>query len=812
MKKFTNYFVTLSLAVAALFTTTSCNEDADVEVEVANPSVSAVVVAESTIGQTSATATVTFAEAEEIYYSVYESSSSASTWESVSVAATETSTSIKLSSLTAGTDYTVECYAENGDIKSTSISADFTTVAAEVVIPDPTIAIAAVEGSETIQFTVSVTNAVMYAYAYYLTSEAPAEAEIEWTETAIEADGDYTIDVDATVAGDYTIYAYAAGTEVDSEVTSATFTVVAPDPTIAIAAVEGSDSQFTVSVTDAIMYAYAYYLTSEAPAEALIEWTEVAVAEDGDYTIDVEAEAGDYTLFAYAGGMSANTEVVSIEFTIAEPVIITVSNANAASFMISMDVEIDNTLCDGFAYYSYQTAYAIWYAGYFEGDLTYGYCEEYITESKTIQFGSAYYLTPDCSYTFEIAAYKDNGDGTYAIVGDIITFVESTTAAVIGASDATIEIEIDDTKTSLTGFGGSIYNNDNVGGYCYGNVAAADASSGIDAYITANNIVSSAYYTTFRTYDWETSDYVYADSKAFSVSSKASNTEYIVYAIPVDNDGNLGKVCTANVTTNSLSVDSSIIPGIECTPSNTSAEFVFTFTDNCYKIFRYNGAVDDTWVTADGVYSWFLDDLTSLYYGWSKDSADLVDGKATYTQSWLSMGTEYNMYYLGVAEDGTLGALQTYNYTTTSPDFDASTASLNVTIDEKSQAYYWYDPVEYPNNISSVYANVTFNIEMTDGATSYVYGVFDDNYVVNKTSMSAYGSYLIGSFYNPVTTTAKVLEDLYFGASTYILVVVPIDAAGLYGTPQVIKFDGWDSPIYDSGDNEDEDFGVDPMM
>ncbi len=607
----------------------------------------------------------------------------------------------------------------------------------------------------------------------------------------------------------------AVGCEEDADVDPSDDPTVTPDPdpdpdpdaelpTVALEAT--GNGTFEITVTNAVMYAYAYYLTEEAPSESLIEWTEVAVESDGAYAIETTSEVGDYTIYAYAGGLESDSAVISAEFVVSEPTAITVS-CTPATLTIAMDVVVNLSLCDGFAWsYNDTRNYNPDYS-YLLADLTYGY-GNLVSESGTVMVGSDYYLSANTSYTIEVVAYNESesGDGTYVAVGDIITIECTTSPAVIGSSDVSVVIEIDDSETSITGFGGKVYNNSDVAGYYCGNVAVSDAPDGVEAWITSSSWFTGwdAYANAFYGMDYTVYEYVDAEYKTFTASNKSAGTEYIAFAIAIDNDGNLGNLSTVNVTTSTISSDPNIKPVVSVTPYTTTADFVFDF-NGCAKVFRWNESVADASSSADDVYNNLLSDMSTMYYGWS--SADYAEGSVSYTQQWLTMGTEYNMYYLGVGADGTLGELQVLNYKTVSPEY-TSAATVNVTFDgENSQVYYMSNPELYPEYMDNIYAEVSFSVELQNGAASYAWGVFDHTYIFNQSSMAAFGDYLLGSFYNTVYTSETYISNAYFGSSDYVLVIVPIDAGGAYGTAQKFEFDAWDNPIYVEPDYGDLDGG-----
>ncbi len=565
-----------------------------------------------------------------------------------------------------------------------------------------------------------------------------------------------------------------------------------------------------VVYADADAIYYVCYLSGETAGE----WSSIEVAEDSTAeTIEFSelvAESA-YVAEFYALNADGTSETVDVSFTTTvapEPIpVITVDNIVTGALMISADVVIDKSVCDGFAIYYTNTAY--YSEEYFWYDFPYGYCT-YISESGTVQFGSDYYLSSNTNYTLVFAAYTDNGDGTYTAVDELITIETATTTPTVGASNSTIELVIDDSLTTLTGFGGTVYRNDNIGGYYFGYMATADAPSGVETWIETTGWFSgyNAYAQTFVEYTYDPETWIsypsVVDQKSVIAYNLSDNTEYIAFAIPVDINGNLGQVTSTTVTTSSLSSDESIKPIVSVTPHETTADFVFEF-DNCAKVFHMHAEANSTWTTAEIAYSYFLTDLTTMYYGWSVDSA--VDGKISHTETYLAMGTDYNMYYLGVAADGTMGTIQTLSYTTTSPEYtSAATVSIAVT---SGQAYYAYG-LDYPDYL---YAEVNYTVEMANGAVSYIYGTFDKNYLADQSSIESWGNYLIGTCYNKTSSTATELTNVYLGSKDYVLAAVPVDASGAYGTPIYVEYNDWSNPIEpeDDGTSGGDGGGAVPM-
>ncbi len=714
MKNFTNYFAKSLFAVAALFAISSCEdvaEDVDVVVD-PTPAITSVTIAEETIGDTSATVSVEFAEATTIYYSVYAADASAEAWSEVTVEETATSTSFTVEDLTAETAYSIDVYATNGDFTSETATEDFTTAEDGTVpaAPAPTVEVAYDAESELgeANFTVTVANAILYQWAYYTATEDEVDVDaLEWTVVAIEADGDYTIEI-ADEAGDYTL---------------------------------------------------------------LVE----AVAEDED---------GD--------GVSLVAEA-SLDFTIAaaafESTYITAGALKVSTLFASLEVEINTDLCSGFCWQN--STNDEWYnADTFETYFNSGWLTG-VTESGVLDLASGYTLNANTNYILDIIAYSTDADGVNTKL-ERISIEYSTAPVAIGTVDATLTLEANESATSVTSLGATVYNAEGIYGYYSGSVATSEITTDLQTYIETVYLTGySAYAMSFLSYDWATSSYVEQESAELSYSSLATGTEYTIFVIAVDSDGYIGNISSVTATTTSVATDANIKPLVTSKVGSTSAEFEFDF-NGCAKVFRYNAA---SWDNADAIYSWFLDDMaTASSYGWTLDSYDVVDGKATYTVNYLSMGETYTLYYLGVDADGVLGEMQSLEYTTTTPTFD-STAAVSVTLNTGT-AYYYAGEEAWP------WLEMTFNVEMSDGAVEYMYSSIVESSVTNQDVLQAWGTAVFSSYYTQ-TSSESVTGTVTQRYSDEQVVFVPVDADGNYGMP--VKYDPktdgengtslWDNPV-----------------
>ncbi|MFR9584892.1 MAG: hypothetical protein SNI20_02055 [Rikenellaceae bacterium] len=652
------------------------------------------------------------------------------------------------------------------------------------------------------EYTVSLTNAVSYSYTYYEydATAISAAAEEDWTTVEVSEDGNYTLRIE-DAAGNYTLEAYATS-EDDSVCTTITsnFTIreegvaVVPVITLTDATVAGtSQANVTLSIFNASSYSYYYCLSSAAPSNSssISDWTVVEINVDGDYTVKFSEAAAKYTLYAYASG-ECDSEIASIEVEITDPSDDTQYVASISATPLKATLEITNvnlTSCDGILVSGYAAADASFESSML-ADIEAGTIEDYtaITEPTTIAMGEYIYLSPATDYFVEIVAYTLSDDGTYTVVGDVETINFSTATATIGASSATIDIAGDDANTSYKGISGTVSNNDNIEGYYRGIVAKSTATSGVTSWVNSTSWLltnSDALPYSFYDYDFNSESYTALASQSIVFTSLDMNTEYYIFAIPVDNDGYLGQIAVAEISTKELSYDSSIIPDVKVTPSDNSATVTITFGD-CAKVFVMSDVSGSTWATLTNAETFFLDDLDDLdYFGCA--ASDYPSGVRTYDITKLSVSTTYVMYYMGVSAAGAIGDVQSLYFTTTSPNYDAD-ASLTITIDEsKSQEFYKLDPVTYPEYSDYTYADVVVNIEMTNGAVSYLYAIVMYDAVTIRTA-KIYANYMLSNtnIVDVFSTTASTISFTMY--CDYRLITIPVDADGAYGSVTITDF------------------------
>ncbi len=819
MRKYLHKLAMMVMAVAAVGAFSSCDDDTNVDVVVAEPKISSVEYLEDQTTETSVVVEVTFAEAEAICYTHYLATESEGEWSTKSVSIDDTSVEITFSGLEAGTAYKAEFYATNSGEVSATKTLTFST---DEVLPTPEI-VSAVSDDELLTqtsalFVVTCSDATSVNYAYYLTSEA-ASVEKSWASVEV-AEGAETVEValsDLTADSAYTVEFVAVNGEYESAATAVEFATLAevliPEIT-SVAVVDGSlaDNSVTIAIgyNNLTQLNYVCYATADSAEKV---WVEFPMYSTGAATIEIPfadlTAATEYTAEFVGVNGEIESEAVSVSFTTTDNAIS--ASGETLSFTITaitpftalLTVDVDESLCEGWAYMSGQAAYGL-YTDYIDSSISGGYIDIFEGDCSVV-IGGDYALYPSTEYavavvgvseiTFVESDWGDYYTGTRT--GDLIYGYFATADPEIGVVNESISIALNSTtyaSASTTFTRGS----ENVTGYYYGSVLASDISNGdVESWISATSWFSTAYSNSFSSYDWSTGETTYVDSVDVNFSSLSEGSDYYAFAIPITADGELGQLSTLEFTTGSMSFDSTILYDIDVTPGVNTADVNITFGDRSYKVYYYN--CSSGWYSEDQLKTFVMDQVSSDYNYWSVDSA--TDGVLSHQITYLSMTTEYVLTTIVVDSTGAMGDVKWTYYTTVSPTFD-SAATVNVTLASAEKDYYGW-------------MNATVNIEMADGAVKYLYGNLDEAYVASDKA-EAYGSYILGNY--PSTSTEASLVLSYY-SSAWKSVFIPVDADGAYGMPILFGFtqDEWDSYVYvdpdtttEGGDGSEDDSTVDP--
>ncbi len=526
---------------------------------------------------------------------------------------------------------------------------------------------------------------------------------------------------------------------------------------------------------------YAAYTYADGTSETV----STTIYADNTGSESVAFEVGKYTTINKSINMST---------AIAPPAAFTIGDITATALMITIPVDMDESVCDGYGYYYMQSN---WGAAEdsLENYISYGMAT-IVTEDSDIVLGSSSYLYANTAYSIAIAPVKSNGDGSYTMSGDIEALSISTATGAVGQTDADIDFELNSEAVSVTGLGITAYNNENISGLYYKCVKVSEVDD-IDAYI--NEYLNDPYAAcqTFTTSSPMGGGTTIEESLSLAFSSLSDGTEYYIFAVAIANDGSIGNSKYITASTPALVVDSSIKPEITYTTTSTSVKVNITFGD-CAKVLISNE--NSYGYTAETIKPYFINDMGSSWPSYTIAASEATDGVYVKEYSGLAIGATYTLLYMGVNADGAIGDVQSISYTTDALTFDSS-ATLNVTIDESSALI----PDTYGD-----YVILTLNVEMTDGAVEYKYGSVDASFVNNSTKPQVWAQYLLGNWPN-TSTDAQITCYLY--NSGYQVVLVPVDAEGKYGMPILVDSSSlWESSASGDGSDTGDDTGMTPRM
>ncbi len=244
MRIITQTLKNISLGAIALSVAVGCAPQDDPEPVVAADAVVESIVA-SDVTPTSATATITFKDAETVYFAYYASTEAANepSWQSIDVITSQTTTSADITNLTPGIEYTLEAYAVNKDEKeSESITSTFKTVQGPSIViaenPDVT------TGSITLE--VTVTNGDRLRYAHFAGTTMPETPA--WTE--VDAEEVNTVEIiGLTPETEYSVIFKALNTSANIESAVSTAVVTTIESSVDVVATAIKPSLITLDLT-----------------------------------------------------------------------------------------------------------------------------------------------------------------------------------------------------------------------------------------------------------------------------------------------------------------------------------------------------------------------------------------------------------------------------------------------------------------------------------------------------------------------------------------------------------------------------------
>lgn len=541
-----------------------------------------------------------------------------------------------------------------------------------------------------------------------------------------------------------------------------------------------SSVSIEVTYSDIVELNYSYYVAGDED-NAIYDSAEVDV-ESTSYTIslsDLEAYT-EYEIEVYGvGAEEVESTKVSETFKTLVPENDYYSLSN---FAISpSSVTVDLTLKDGCEGVVVYADNASWFnASMVTFSIEGGYAT-FITESATISLASN--ATASTLYNYIIVPIanirEEEGEwGGTITTADIIGSLEDyyTQEVTTGDYDADFVITnatADQVKigtitadiTQLTVEVDRTGYEDVVAAYCGAVKNSELGDMSVAEWAVSTKYFNTAYASVYFVTDWGDNFY----TSTACIPNLADDTDYTVFVVPVTASGAFGTITTAQATTSSynFTVNEDLKPTIEIVPGLQSATVNITFGD-CVKVYY-----DDYSTSYDAA-------KATIYQNTANGSYCLTDdgsGSTTYTISWLTSGTEYSFYCMGVDADGVYGAICEYTFTTTGLSWDGSTTA---TVTQVSGSLDEYG-----------FADVVFDIDLSDDTYKATYAVVDESYI-SYDDVRNWGKYILENPWSnqTITSDGKVTVSVY--GSYYRLVVVTEDASGVYGMPVVVTVD-WDA-------------------
>lgn len=611
-------------------------------------------------------------------------------------------------------------------------------------------------------------------YTYYIADDEPARKE--WT--SVEVDDDATslnIDFKSLEAeSSYVALFYAENDDEKSDTKQSAFETLAPKiegplVKLAVAGEKSYDSaQIACTVYNSVNLHYAYYVKDQRPADVDVVWHEMEIEADGEVMIDIVDlptnihEATSYVAEVYSEDAAQKKSAVeTVDFNTMQlkmDDVIKIENLKISAARITFDVDINEDLCKGFLLDYNPTDWGastdvmvIYEEGNFE-DLM-------IKEDTTIVIGKDEFLDPLYDYSVGIVAlnFKD------IILGEAIINEYSTLEPELGMTDKSLEITLDDSKTTMSSFTATVTRGDkDIAGYYFDYIEAEEVADGdLEAWIVSSN---------WFKYAFPDKGLFTEDSIEFVVDDELPlDTEYYAFCMPVMEDGSIGNLSFVQAKTLGLAFDETIKHSVEVTPSSSSADFKFIFGDKCDRIY-YSHFSEGTFSDKAAL------DMLLYQIKWEYDYFDLADfsdGVATWTKDYLSMGENYSMFTIAMDVDGNLGELQKLDYTTPGITFDSeATVSIELVSEE-------YDK-EYAETV------LNFSVTMGNGAVKYIYAPYNETNLDDPNDMLEVGDYVIGKSYMKEESTDSTCAVHLYDVG-YVVAFIPVDANGHYGMPIVYR-------------------------
>ncbi len=635
--------------------------------------------------------------------------------------------------------------------------------------------------------TAEVENAKTVLYTYALEAEDLQEVSL-WEE--VEVSDSNTVEIlleDLERITPYKAAMLAVGKNGESKIATLVFTTDDVELKVSASAVSGTESynkaQVKVSVVNATAFQWTYYVRDQRPNDNDIVWTEQETEEgQSEYLVDIDGlspSADSRTIYTFEVKAKLDetvSEPAYANFQTLATLAVRMSNFNIGSFMAKYDVEIVKEFCDGYAYLLQNND---WYDVL---NFTDGVTQwlPTITENGTYE-ADMMLLTPGTGYTFDVQPLKIDADSdTKELVGERITEQFTTPAFSLnqGADYAEVEVIEDEVKVSSIAINVN-RSCENTTAFVAGAVSKADlGDTSLEDYINKTWYSDFVYPVSF------TSMVGLMDQVRYDLTQLLPETEYIVFAIAIDADGRVGEIRSQDVSTKAIEYnEDAVIANLTIVPRFTDADITPVFGEGISSAFYAVAPKGD--LSIEDAQKYLESESTNAYSSamlWNESMTTLRD---------LTVDTQYDLYILAVDTEGALGKAVLYEFSTLELNY-SSPASLEITVEN----------ITADEDVKE-WINVDFNVELTNGATSYYKAVIDKNYFpqANPTAKQ-FADYALSNNLLTETFTEQTTSMTVYSKEYYAL-FIPVDANKEMGEPQIIKFTDYEWPDAEDGNEGD---------
>ncbi len=636
--------------------------------------------------------------------------------------------------------------------------------------------------------TINFKDAAQVFFAYYPTSEAANTPT--WKTINVIASQTETVETleNLTPGIEYTLESYAVNAdEKESASIKSTFKTI-DGPTVSQVGevtVGESTASVELSVANGDQLVYHFYVAGEVPTTP--EWAEATIEDPVVLALEALTPGTDYELVVkYLNSVEGiESAELKIEFSTLNSIVAVVGE-RVKSFNVQIDIEFDSNRAQLWAYDFTDGQFG--HVDNFKAAIANGNVKVSSAADTTITQSM---VAPQWGYVFFTAPINVEADGSYTLVEDPAQYNYFTPAlSTFGESTETVQIANLEEKLTINSAELQVTRgSENVHGFMSGFVAKSELGTGtLSEWLVANEWIVGKPADPFF-YVGMDGTVTYEETKTKWLSSLAHGTEYVFFALAVDNQGDLSNPVSVEFSTNPVVFDETLSIVVDnVTPSFVSTNFDVHFTPEVAKFVHINSEAvldpNNTWKykTPEEAQASLINQGYNSYNGIKADNSNIVDGVFDLEISGLSENKEYILYYCAVGLDGSLGKMQSIEYST--KEFLLSSAAT-VT------ATY----VSHTDGQWGGY-NVTLDVTMANGATSFIVGVANANYLPDPANAQPadYAKYLLlenpwsNETYNAdgEITHATALWD-----KADRIVIIPVDADGNYGVPVVYEFDKW---------------------